>query len=240
MNNDFWSLMRYFANNFHKWQNDLIRDQKTVIHGNSSIILYVITLSSTQMPSLGETALCVYWCSLQHHVFAKLRNDSNRVIFCTVYWMPGTDMPVVKCHMTCTWIVYHYHWLAHVITAFYYCVHHDHRTHYHDHRMDYYDHQMDLTFKLHAQQLIRTLTLLGARSEWTQLHDKCQQIWLKSNLAHERNVLWDIDHSHWTHLYHRSNYFPGPQTRLSSQIIDATVYCLILGLVLAPEPILFE
>ena len=99
---------------------------------------------------------------------------------------------------------------------------------------------MDLTFKLHSQQLIRTLVLLGARSEWTQLHDKCQQIWLKSNLAHTRNVLWDIDHSHWTHLYHRSNYFPGPQTRPSSQIVDATVYCLILGFVPAPEPILFE
>ena len=112
--------------------------------------------------------------------------------------------------------------------------------HYHDHRMDYYDHRMDLTFKLHSQQLNRTLTLLGARSEWTQLHDKCQQIWLKSNLAHTRNILWDIDHSHWTHLYHRSNYFPGPQTHPSSQIIEATVYCLILGLVPAPEPILFE
>ena len=112
--------------------------------------------------------------------------------------------------------------------------------HYQEKQMDYYDHQTDLTFELHSQQLIWTLTLLGAGSEWTQLHDKCQQIWLKSNLVNTRNVLWDIDHSHWTQLNHRLNYFPGPQTRPSSQIVDPIVYCLTLGFVPVPELVLFE
>ena len=142
--------------------------------------------------------------------------------------------------MTCTWIVYCYHWSAHVIAAFYYCIHHNHQPHYHDQQIGYYDHQTDLTFELHSQQLIRTLTLLGAGSDWIQQHDKCQQIWLKSNLFHTGNVLWDIDHSHWTQLYHRLNYFPGPQSHPNSQIIDQIVYSLTLGLVPAPEPVLSE
>ena len=127
--------------------------------------------------------------------------------------------------MTCTWIVYRYHWSALVIVAFYYCVHHDHQMHYQDQQRGFYDHQTDLTFELHSQQLVRTLTLLGAGSDWTHwLHDKCQQTWLKSNLVHTSNVLSDIDHSHWTQLYHRLNYFPGPQTHPNSQIVAQIVY----------------
>ena len=45
----FWSLMRWFANDFHSWlrhswkslANHLTRDQKIIIHGNSCIILYI-------------------------------------------------------------------------------------------------------------------------------------------------------------------------------------------------------
>ena len=45
----FWSLVRWFANDFHEWRshewkslaNHLTRDQKIVIHGNSCIILYI-------------------------------------------------------------------------------------------------------------------------------------------------------------------------------------------------------
>ena len=46
----FWSLVRWFANNFNSWlrhswkslANHLTRDQKMVIHGNSCIILYIM------------------------------------------------------------------------------------------------------------------------------------------------------------------------------------------------------
>ena len=53
MNNDFLSLVRRFGNDFHSWlrhswkslPNRLTRDKKIVIHGNSSIILYILHLN---------------------------------------------------------------------------------------------------------------------------------------------------------------------------------------------------
>ena len=49
VNNDFWSRVRWFANDFHEWRsqewkslaNHLTSDQKIVIHGNKCIILFL-------------------------------------------------------------------------------------------------------------------------------------------------------------------------------------------------------
>ena len=50
VNNDFWSLVIWFTNDFHSWlrhswkilANHFTRDQTIVIHSNSCIILYII------------------------------------------------------------------------------------------------------------------------------------------------------------------------------------------------------
>ena len=44
VNNDFWSRVGWFANDFHEWKslaNHLTSDQKIVIHGNECIILFL-------------------------------------------------------------------------------------------------------------------------------------------------------------------------------------------------------
>ena len=55
--------------------------------------------SSTPDDESEWNCFCVYWCSPQHHVYVKLRNDSNHGIFYTVYWIPA-----LTCRMSnATW-----------------------------------------------------------------------------------------------------------------------------------------
>ena len=67
----FWSLLCWFANDFHSWQNSwlchswkslanhLTYDQKIAIHGNSCIILYIIH-RNIKMVWYPKVTWCVY------------------------------------------------------------------------------------------------------------------------------------------------------------------------------------
>ena len=61
MNNDFWSWVRWFANDFHEWKslaNRILSDKTKISHGNKCIILFLIhyLMSWTHTTLLNEVS----------------------------------------------------------------------------------------------------------------------------------------------------------------------------------------
>ena len=97
VNNDFWSRVRRFANNFHElrsheWKslaNCFTSDHKIVIHGNECIILF----------------LTRYFMSWTHN---SANNKSSIAHFAIVakdgiFWLSNVTSPQLICDVTRTW-----------------------------------------------------------------------------------------------------------------------------------------
>ena len=87
VNNDFWSRVRWFANDFHEWRshewkslvNYLTSDHKIVLHGNKCIILFLtryfmswthhsaINKHRSLISPLSIRTVFSYWTLWRHH-----------------------------------------------------------------------------------------------------------------------------------------------------------------------------